>query len=262
MKSSATLLITTIALGMGSVHAATALIDFAGGNASGSPVANTNTLTSVTPSIGPGSLVDLTGTVISGLSISTSGSMGVHVNGPAAVLTPATVASNTTIGAAFSPYENAFSSSWGPQNAGIDNTYTVRIDGLKAGTNYRLSIIGGRDGGISLPSAMNSSWQLVFGAATFNETASQFEFWDHTANASSSIQETGTGPYSINYNLAIGDVGMSVWEFSVLSNSTLVELTFVNPINAMIISTAQVPEPTVSVLFAVAGLSVLRRRRK
>lgn len=261
MKTSLFALFTTLATFTVGNAAGTILVDFAGGNTTGSALANTNALTGSSLNITAGSVVDLTGAAVAGLGISASGSLGIHVNGAAAVLTPSTVTSNSVIGTAFSGYEHAFSSSWGPENAGIANTYSINLSGLMAGTTYTVSVLGGRDGGIGLPANgdLSSTWTLGTGAASLNATASQFHLWDDSGNASSVIQESGSGPFTMKYNLAIHDAGMTVWEFTVNQDNTDVTIGFVNPINAMTI--AAIPETSSALLGGLGLLALLRRRR-
>ncbi len=57
------------------------LVDFAGGSTTGPVVSNTNSLTGNNLAITAGSVVDLDGNVVSGLSISSSGSSSSGLNG-------------------------------------------------------------------------------------------------------------------------------------------------------------------------------------
>jgi len=57
------------------------LVDFAGGSTTGTAVSNTNSLTGNNLAITAGSVVDLDGNVVSGLSISSSGSSPSGLNG-------------------------------------------------------------------------------------------------------------------------------------------------------------------------------------
>ena len=246
------LILTAASLGLtlGSAHAVTALVDFSGGTTTGTAVTNTNALSSGTLSIAAGAGVDLTGTASADLAITASGSQGIHVNGGGANLDAASVTSNAAISSVFSSYQHAYTSTWGAINGGAGNTYSLDITGLKAGTQYTVSILSGRGGGIGLPTGMSSTWTLDAGSATVDTGASQFDFWDDSASSSSVIQETGTGPYTMSYQLAFDDAGMTTWVFD-----------FVNPINAMVITTV-VPEPSSTALLGLGGLALILRRRK
>lgn len=246
--------------------ATTALVNFGGGTTDGTAVANTNLMDGSTDeaTVALSSVVDLDGNTISGMTISATGNSTfpdkIHVNGGGANLNTSSVTANSEINSVFGGFQHAYTSSWGPDNSGSANEYTISLNGLSAGSTYTVSILSGRKGGVTYPTGMFSSWTLASGSATFNADGSQYVLWDNSENASSVIQETGTGPYTFTNQLAFNDAAMSVWNFTVDADNTNIDLNFRHPINAMVIEI--IPEPSAALLGGLGLLALFRRRRR